>query len=127
MKVPSSYAKYAQAVIDSFWTRMIEKQGYPVLSKAQIRAIITSSISTMQAADGDPATWTACGHCDGDGWYRTSPTDQELAQANILDKEDGGMIVRGLCYQCKGKGRQSEADRRRNWGYVRGKAEAWEA
>jgi len=54
--------------------------------------------------DGSPADWTHCEHCEGTGIYE---------ETSVTDKQEE-RTVRGLCYQCFGKGRQSAADRKRN-------------
>lgn len=124
ISVPKAYKVYAQAIIDAFWTRAIEKGGAPLLSKAQIRQQIAFAVATRQAEDEDPADWTFCEHCDGEGLYFGVATETETKAADYLDRvQTDGSVSRGLCYQCYGKGAQSAADRKRNAGYQRIKAE----
>jgi DnaJ-class molecular chaperone len=109
VRVPKAYKNLAEAIIEAFWHKPIEKQGRPLLSKAQIRQQIEVAVAKHQAEDGDPSTWTPCDHCDGSGIYTS--VDRFNVNGTVADQE------RGLCFQCGGKGRQSEADRKRNWGY----------
>jgi hypothetical protein len=114
MQVPKCYMNWAKAMIESFWNKPLDKGQSPFMSKAQIRQQITSGIERFVAENGDPTTWTHCKHCDGTGLYIKIGPDQ--AQVGVFGQPD--MIeTEALCYQCWGKGRQSEADRRRNWGY----------
>lgn len=66
------------------------------------RLIIKAALAQYKAADGDPSTWVDCDHCGGEGegaFYAHDPNKV------------------GICYRCLGKGKTSEADRRRNWGH----------
>jgi hypothetical protein len=120
VRVPKVYRHLAEAIIDTFWTRPLEKQGRPLLSKAQIRQQIEAAVVRHQAQDGDPSTWTFCEHCEGEGLYYGVATETEKRASDYLDRvQPDGSVARGLCYQCGGKGRQSEADRKRNAGYQR--------
>lgn len=122
VQISRYYVNYAKAVYDTFWTKMIEKQGRAPLSLTQLRAMVLAQIEVMVTENGDPATWTVCDHCV-DGWYFAPATaEQARKDSNVLE---GEMTNQGLCYQCKGKGLQSPADKRRNWGYQ--KRQAWEA
>jgi hypothetical protein len=117
MDIPAPYKLLAQGIYDTFWTRAIEKQGHPLLSKGQIRAQITLAVAEKQAEDGDPSTWVDCTHCE-DGIYYTRPIEIEQRAPDFLDKVSAtGLISRGVCFQCGGKSMVSPADRRRNWGY----------
>jgi len=106
LRIPRAYINWAKAMINTFWEKPLDKGQRPLMSKAQIREQIVFGIAQMQAADGDSATWTPCLHCDETGMYLKDGADHEE-----------------LCYQCTGKGRQSEADRKRNWGYQAHKRE----
>jgi hypothetical protein len=108
LRIPRAYINWAKAMIETFWNKPLDKCQRPPLSKAQIRQQILSGIERMQIEDGDPATWTPCAHCDETGMYLKEGADHEE-----------------LCYQCTGKGRQSEADRKRNWGYQKRRQEAF--
>lgn len=114
MQVRRAYANWAKAVIATFWDQAIEKRGYPMLSKAQIREQITAGVERFVAQDGDPATWTFCDHCEGTGIYESYGPDKD--QIGKVGQPDT-ITTSGLCYQCNGKGSQSEHDRRRNAGY----------
>ena len=123
VRIQKWYVNYAKAVYDTFWTKWIEKQGHAAMSLGMLRAMVVAQVEQMVAENGDPATWTVCGHCE-DGWYFSPATKEEAAKnSSVLE---GEMTNHGLCYQCKGKGMQSPADRRRNWGY-QARREAWEA
>ena len=114
LRVPKAYVNWAMAVIDTFWNKPLDKGQSPLLSKTQIRAQITAGVERMVAENGDPATWTDCPHCDATGMYEKIGPDP--AQIGVFGQPDM-ITTEALCYQCKGKGRQSAADRRRNWGY----------
>jgi hypothetical protein len=117
MKVPHCYVNRANAIIDTFWTKTLDKGRMPQLSKAQIRQHIARMVEQCTLEDGDPATWTPCNHCEG-GIYYTRPTADEERAPDFLDKVNHvGLIGRGMCYQCLGKGYCSPADRRRNAGH----------
>ena len=48
-----------------------------------------------------------CGKCNGSGvWHQKT-------ERTAVD----GSTVKAVCYACHGKGKQDEADQRRNWGY----------
>ena len=107
MEIPKVYSNWAREMINTFWTRPLDKGRTPPLSKAQIRQQIAFGIAQMQELDGSPADWTHCEHCEGTGIYE---------ETSVTDKQEE-RTVRGLCYQCYGKGRQSAADRKRNRNY----------
>jgi hypothetical protein len=116
MKVPKAYLVMAKAIIESYWDKPLDKGQQPVFSKAQLRDIIQNSIDTKVAQDGDPKTWIECTHCD-EGLYYRNPTPEETQRQDSKIDVATGLVAGGICYQCWGKGWQSEADRRRNWGY----------
>lgn len=93
------YALLVQSWIDNM-THATEREMPKPLNDAA-RRILRTALAQAKLEDGDPSTWVHCGHCDGTGEWSDPATDR-----------------RGLCFQCRGKGRQSEADRKRNSGYV---------
>ena len=114
LRIPKAYINWAKAVINSFWTKPLDKGQSPLLSKAQIRQQILDGVARMQAEDGDSATWTPCDHCNSTGMFESYGPVK--SQVGVVGQPD--MVwTEALCYQCKGKGRQSAADRKRNWGY----------
>lgn len=107
MEIPKVYGNWAREMINTFWTKPLDKGRSPIMSKAQIRQQIVLGIARLQETDGSPADWTHCEHCEGTGIYE---------ETSVTDKQEE-RTVRGLCYQCFGKGRQSAADRKRNRNY----------
>lgn len=114
MEIPRCYKNWAMAMIDSFWNKPLDKGQTPFMSKAQVRQQIRQGIAQMQEQDGSPSDWTHCEHCDGTGMYVKIGPDK--TQIGVVGQPDQ-IETEALCYQCYGKGRQSAADRKRNWGY----------
>ena len=114
MQVPKCYMNWAKAMIETFWNKPLDKGQAPFMNKAQIREQIKGGLVVLQERDGSPADWTHCLHCDGTGLYIKIGPD--TTQIGVFGQPDQ-IETEALCYQCNGKGRQSEADRRRNWGY----------
>jgi DnaJ-class molecular chaperone len=97
------YARLLQSWIDNMTHA---ERDIPTPLNDAARMILRHALAQAKADDGDPTTWTHCEHCDGSGEWSDPATDK-----------------RGMCFQCRGKGRQSAADRKRNWGYMRINAE----
>jgi hypothetical protein len=102
IRVPKAYVKYAQTALHNLWGSFLDKMQTPPMSRDMVAEMVLASVAQMVAEDGDPSTWTDCSHCEADGWYFKNPSDTHPS---------------GICFQCRGKGQQSAADRRRNWGY----------
>ena len=96
---------------DAYLNEQIDRKlkGHEVNMEMAAR-LIKYAIHQHFEADGDTADWTPCEHCD-EGWY---------VDVETLD-------IKGICYQCHGKAWQSEADRRRNWGYQARQTERYDA
>lgn len=90
------------------WTKNLTKRivatvkhGLEVMAKREAKGEY-QRVDTVSIA---ASTKVTCTHCGGTGVYKWG------ASVN------GVMTHSGPCYQCEGKGYQTDADQRRNWGY----------
>lgn len=117
VRIPRIYHLYAQSLIDSLWVRPLDNGKLPMFTKDQIAARIEAAVANRVEIDGPlTSAWIPCEHCDGSGEFYQAPTGGTFST--------GTSEVRGLCYQCYGKGQQSPADQKRNWGYQKRAQEA---
>ena len=52
MEIPKVYGNWAREMINTFWTKPLDKGQNPIMSKAQIRQQIVLGIARLQETDG---------------------------------------------------------------------------